>query len=194
MDDDDETGAWALDPTGRHEFRWREGFRWTDLVSDAENVTLDPYEPPATGPKTFRGTAASTDGSRTWSANPTSTQTVGGTGGFADAVSTCFSKYADFSGRASRAEYWWFTLFSFLAFFVTALVAGAAQEAALLTVLVLLALILPSTAVTVRRLHDTNRSGWWLLLGIVPFGGLVLLVFALTAGERSINDYGAPAL
>ncbi|UXH77299.1 DUF805 domain-containing protein [Roseateles amylovorans] len=89
---------------------------------------------------------------------------------FTDAVKTCFSKYADFTGVASRSEYWWFTLFIILAAMVTSLISD--KLAAVLWV----AILLPSFAVAARRLHDIDRSGWWQLISLIPLiGGLILL-------------------
>lgn len=113
-----------------------------------------------------------------------------------EAVRTCLQrKYADFSGRASRAEYWWFALFSwiigvpvFLVLLVVALITNQ-PVLILLYFVVWLALIVPTVAVAVRRLHDTNRSGWYYLLAFVPFGGFVLLAFMLSP-SREPNDYG----
>ena len=99
---------------------------------------------------------------------------------FGEAIKTCFSKYATFSGRASRSEYWFFFLFSFLLSFIPIVnfIAG-------------LALLIPSLAVAVRRLHDIGKSGWWYLICLVPFvGGLVLLIFYLTPGQPTANEYG----
>lgn len=92
-------------------------------------------------------------------------------------------KYADFSGRAPRAEYWWFTLALVVAYIVISIVESivgidhTVGPYGLLTILLMLGTLIPSIAVGVRRLHDTNRSGWWLLIGVVPY-----LIFALAAG------------
>ncbi len=106
-------------------------------------------------------------------------------------------KYADFTGRAQRAEYWFFTLFYLLFFLALSLVDGAAglYNAAyglgLLGGLFALAMILPSIAVSVRRLHDTSRSGWWLLISLIPLiGGVVLLVFVCLDSTPGTNAYG----
>lgn len=106
--------------------------------------------------------------------------------------------YVGFSGRARRKEYWMFTLFSSIAFIVTGIldtVFGTFDAQAgigLLSTLYGLAVFLPTLAVNVRRLHDTDRSGWWLLLGFIPLiGGLVLLVFTLLEGTRGDNRFGA---
>ncbi len=90
-------------------------------------------------------------------------------------------KYATFEGRASRSEYWWFFLFTLLMFLgagmIDAVLDGSNQATGLVAALVFL---LPSLAVGARRLHDTGKSGWWLLLYIIPLGSIVLLIlFAL---------------
>ena len=100
------------------------------------------------------------------------------------------SAYAQFSGRASRSEYWWFFLGSFLIGIALGVV-DAALNSAVLTSLFVLGLIIPSLALNVRRLHDTGRSGWYVLLGLIPlFGPLVLLAFYASKGERRANKYG----
>lgn len=113
---------------------------------------------------------------------------------FSQAVRTCLvDKYADFSGRASRAEYWWFVLLTGLVVGIFSALAGATGQPVLLIlgIVVWVALIVPTIAAAVRRLHDTNRSGWWYLIGLVPFiGGIVMLVFLLTPGKPEPNDYG----
>lgn len=99
---------------------------------------------------------------------------------FGEAISDGFSKYATFSGRSSRSAYWWFYLFYILVL-VGASIIDAAIKAPVLTGLAVLALFLPSLAVLVRRLHDTDHSGWWILISFVPLvGTIVLIVFACT--------------
>lgn len=98
---------------------------------------------------------------------------------FGDSISTCFSKYATFDGRASRSEFWWWFLFTFLA----SAAAGVVSEAA--SGLFSLAVLLPSLAVGARRLHDTDRSGWFLLLWLIPvIGWIVLIVWAIQEGKE----------
>jgi len=97
--------------------------------------------------------------------------------GFGAAVSACLRKYATFSGTAPRSEYWWFVLFYVAAYVIAAVLDVALNTLFLLQPLVILALLLPLLAAAVRRLHDTGRSGWWYLVGLVPFiGGIWLLV------------------
>ncbi|MCU1054800.1 DUF805 domain-containing protein [Stenotrophomonas maltophilia group sp. RY12688] len=111
------------------------------------------------------------------------------------------TRYAQFTGRASRSEFWWFQLFIMivsLPLYLLSFYAGysGSQGLALvvtgLGVVMCLAFVLPSIAATIRRLHDTDRSGWWLLLGFVPFVSLVLLVFLLLPGTPGGNRFGAP--
>ena len=105
---------------------------------------------------------------------------------FTQSVKLCFEKYADFNGRAKRPEYWWFFLFLFLLGAVT----GAISE--VLNGIVALATILPSLAVGARRLHDTNRSGWWQLLWLIPIiGWIVVIIFMAQEGESNDNQFGA---
>ena len=106
-------------------------------------------------------------------------------------------EYAVFSGRARRKEYWFFILFNILASgalsIVDVLVGTQNTElgVGLLSGIYALAVLIPSIAVTVRRLHDTERSGWWLLIVLVPIvGGIVLLVFMLIDSQPSANKYG----
>lgn len=108
---------------------------------------------------------------------------------FTDAVKTCFRKYADFSGRAKRPEYWWFFLFLVLASFVFDMLGDV------IYVLFSLATLLPSLAAGARRLHDTNRSGWWQLLWIVPIiGWIIAIVFLAQQGDAADNRFGAVPL
>ncbi|MFF8600195.1 DUF805 domain-containing protein [Streptomyces sp. NPDC015232] len=100
-------------------------------------------------------------------------------------------KYATFSGRARRKEYWMFTLFQILATIVLVLIDLLLSTLPLITVVYALATVIPSLAVTVRRLHDTGRSGWWYFISLVPFvGAIILLVFECTEGQAHDNEYG----
>jgi uncharacterized membrane protein YhaH (DUF805 family) len=110
---------------------------------------------------------------------------------FGAAVRTVFSKYATFSGRARRSEYWWFYLFSILAYIVAAIIARAINTQ-IISLIVVLALIVPSLAVTARRLHDTDRSAWWMLISLVPLvGGIILIVFNCQDSSAGMNRFGA---
>jgi uncharacterized membrane protein YhaH (DUF805 family) len=108
-----------------------------------------------------------------------------------------WKKFALFEGRSRRKEYWSFVLFNFIAVVLLAIVdgvTGTLNEAAglgLLSGLYCLAALIPSIAVTVRRLHDTDRSGWWILISLIPLiGGIVLLVFSVMDSQPGANRYG----
>lgn len=108
-----------------------------------------------------------------------------------DSVKTCFSKYATFSGRASRSEYWYFCLFNVIVSIVLYALAMA-TGLGFLTSLYSLAVLLPGLAVFTRRMHDIGKSGWnyfWVLLPIV---GAILLLIWLCRESDAENQYGAP--
>ncbi len=106
-------------------------------------------------------------------------------------------KYADFSGRARRKEYWFFVLFNIIISVVLTVcdvfmgTYSAAASIGILTAIYTLAVLIPGIAVSVRRLHDTGRTGWWLLIVLVPLiGALVLLIFMLIDSQPGQNAYG----
>ena len=105
-------------------------------------------------------------------------------------------KYAVFSGRARRKEYWMFFLINLLIsavlIAIDSLIGTFSQTGfGLLQGLYSLAVLIPSIAVTVRRLHDTGRTGWWILIGLIPvIGGIVLLIFMLLDSQPGVNQYG----
>ena len=115
---------------------------------------------------------------------------------FSEAIRHCLSNYASFSGRAPRSEYWWFTLFYVLVLVGTTLIFSLlfGPESAITNIVYLiaaLALLLPSLGVTVRRLHDTDRRGWWVLISLVPFvGALIMLYFLVSKGTDGPNRFG----
>jgi len=104
--------------------------------------------------------------------------------------------YVGFEGRARRKEYWMFTLFNIIVSFVLGIIDGLGglmteSGIGMLGLLYTLAVLLPSIAVGVRRLHDIDKSGWWLLLVFIPLiGAIVLLVFAVMEGTRGSNRFG----
>jgi uncharacterized membrane protein YhaH (DUF805 family) len=111
---------------------------------------------------------------------------------FGEAVRSGFDHYAKFDGRASRPAFWWWVLFVFLVG-IAANIIDFAIGAPVFTALVGLALLLPNLSVSIRRLHDTNRTGWWILIYLIPLIGLiVLLVFYLQQGDREENRFGTP--
>lgn len=106
-------------------------------------------------------------------------------------------KYAVFKGRARRKEYWFFVLFNVIISFVLTLIDGmlgtlsVESGVGVLGVIYLLAVLLPGIGVSIRRLHDTGRSGWWLLIGLIPFvGAIVIFVFMLLDSTPGENQYG----
>ena len=104
---------------------------------------------------------------------------------FQDSVKTCLNKYVDFKGRASRSEFWWFILF----LTVLNLVCGALSDK--LQGLVALLLLLPYLAVAVRRLHDIGKNWYWILIGLIPFIGiLVMIYFYVQKSMPSTNAFG----
>ena len=139
--------------------------------------------------------------------------------GFIESISTCFQKYIDFSGRASRSEFWWFFLFRLLVLLPTIWMPVLGL---IILILASLVLLLPSLSVTARRLHDVNRTGWWMLLpiglglagmaasGVVfpmsehvavgiatlpPIAGcVILLVFLIRPSDPGFNLYGPSPL
>lgn len=137
---------------------------------------------------------------------------------FGAAVQSCLSKYATFTGRAPRSEFWWFWVFTILVEIAAMLVGGMLLTGSVmeqgmgpgmgsmhgwyvyavpnwLAGLVHLLLILPSLAVAVRRLHDVGRSGWWLLIMVVPlFGFLLLLFWWVQPSQPAQNAHGLPPL
>jgi uncharacterized membrane protein YhaH (DUF805 family) len=107
---------------------------------------------------------------------------------FQESVKVCFTKYADFSGRATRSEYWWFFLFIAAVSIVASFIGSIASS------LFSLAVLVPAIAAATRRLHDTNRSGWWQLICLIPFiGVIVLIVFLVQEGKPGDPSGGVVA-
>jgi uncharacterized membrane protein YhaH (DUF805 family) len=111
---------------------------------------------------------------------------------------TALKSYAVFSGRSRRSEYWYFALFYLILYAVCAIADGIsgsfdrASGIGIFTAILTLALLVPSLSVSVRRLHDTGRSGWWLLIGLIPVIGLIILLVCFTRdGEAGANRFGA---
>ncbi|RKU01881.1 DUF805 domain-containing protein [Burkholderia sp. Nafp2/4-1b] len=117
---------------------------------------------------------------------------------FTEAVRSVFNQYAKFDGRARRAEYWYFALLTGIVSIACQVLAAIGRDTGAISLLVLivamvasLALVLPSLAVTVRRLHDTGRSGWFLLIAFIPIvGGILLLVWMCSRGTDGPNRFG----
>jgi len=113
-------------------------------------------------------------------------------------IKTCFNKYATFSGRASRSEYWFFILFGVLGGIVTLIIDvmildySIESEYTPINLIFSLILIIPSIAVACRRLHDVNKSGWWQLIWLTIIGGILLFIWYVKEGEKKKNRFGSP--
>lgn len=105
---------------------------------------------------------------------------------FQDSIKTCLKNYAEFSGRATRSEFWWFVLFTFLVCAGLTIVDPTQMLASLAS----LFFLLPMLAVGVRRLHDRDRSAWFMLFNLIPFLNLVLIFFYVQKGTEGTNRYG----
>ena len=117
--------------------------------------------------------------------------------GFTEAISSGFRNYVNFSGRAARSEYWFWTLFTIIVSIVTALIDLALfRDSGIspLNSLASLAMFLPSLAVAARRLHDIDRTAWWLLLLLTGIGIIVLIIFYCLRGTSGPNRFGQDPL
>ena len=111
---------------------------------------------------------------------------------FGESVSTCLKKYFVFQGRASRSEYWWFQLLVSPSYLISTILEN---EIGYLFLGITLFTLIPAISAGVRRLHDTNRSGFFLLISFIPFiGGLVLLFFLIPEGTKGKNRFGPDPL
>ena len=116
---------------------------------------------------------------------------------FFQAIESGLRKYVDFSGRAARSEFWYFTLFVVVVGWVAAildLVAFPALTGSPLNAAFNLAMLLPSVAISARRLHDIDRTGWWFLILFTVVGSILLLVWWCTKGTSGDNQYGPDPL
>ncbi len=105
---------------------------------------------------------------------------------FGESISTCFSKYAAFDGRASRSEFWWWALFTFLVSAATGMISET------LSGLFSLGVLLPSLAVGARRLHDTDRSAWFLLVWLIPLIGWIIMIVWAIQEAKEPNRFSSP--
>lgn len=104
---------------------------------------------------------------------------------FQEAIQVCFQKYTDFNGRAKRPEFWWFALFCFLVSLILGVISNS------LSMIFSLATIIPSLAVGSRRLHDTNKSGWFQLIWLIPIIGWIVMIYLLVQeGNPEANQFG----
>ena len=112
---------------------------------------------------------------------------------FAEAVRSGFDHYVKFDGRASRPAFWWWFLFGLLVGIGATIIDAIIGTWGVVGGLVSLALLLPNLSVAIRRLHDTDHSGWWVLIGLIPIiGFIVLLIFYLRESDPGENQYGPP--
>jgi len=106
----------------------------------------------------------------------------------------CLKNYANFTGRARRKEFWFFALVQFIILIIAQIIDSIIGTDFVLYGLVALALFIPSLAVSVRRLHDINKSGWWYLIALIPLiGGILLIVWFATETKPEPNQWGQPA-
>lgn len=121
---------------------------------------------------------------------------------FTQAITSNFKRYVDFNGRSARSEFWWWVLFVFIidvVFTLLEMIVGGPTSSMYplingLDLLVSLAIFLPGLGVTVRRLHDTGRSGWWVLLSFTIIGIIPLIIWYATRGTVGDNQYGSDPL
>ena len=116
---------------------------------------------------------------------------------FQTSIKTCFKKYADFSGRASRSEFWWFELFLWIAMIVAAIIdtmmlGYSFEDYGPIYIIYMVVTFLPAIAVGARRLHDINKSGWWQLIVFTIIGIILLIIWWATVGESKKNNHGNP--
>jgi len=173
------TPGWYPDPAGSPRQRYYDGEMWTDHYhDDAGAVAGMAGGAPGAGGYAAQGVGAEPE------RDPI--------GYWKKAI---LENYANFSGRARRAEYWWTTLINFVISIVLSILAGILGDLgaiiSIISLLFSLAIIIPGIAMAIRRLHDTGRSGWWLLIGLIPLiGFIVLIVFMASDSHRGANQYG----
>ena len=116
---------------------------------------------------------------------------------FQTSIKTCFNKFAIFSGRASRSEFWFFILFGtiggIVATIIDVMIFGyTIEENGPIYLIFWIITMIPSVAVATRRLHDINKSGWWQLLWFTIIGGILLIVWHAAGGDNKKNKFGPP--
>jgi uncharacterized membrane protein YhaH (DUF805 family) len=184
--------GWYPDPSNPEKLKWWNGSAWTNEPQTQSGVPASPsgYLAPSSGQSAPSFSGQDSPGfSYGTSQGPKMVS-------FENSIRIGFAKYATFSGRATRSEYWFFTLFYSLVILATFWLSIIFDNElfAFLTLAIWLALFLPAISVLVRRLHDTGKSGWWYWLSLVPFGAIVVIVFLCQPSESSPNDYGPAPL
>lgn len=109
---------------------------------------------------------------------------------FMQAVKTVLNNYANFNDRSRRSEFWWWTLAYFIAYVGIYMIGGILGAGELLAGLLALGLFIPNIAVGVRRFHDIGKSGWWILIGIIPILGLIALIYFYVQPSQGANQFG----
>ena len=107
---------------------------------------------------------------------------------FVESIQTCYKKFFDFSGRASKSEYWWFQLYNAIIYVLTFVFQG---DLVLLFSILIIVNLIPVYAVGVRRIHDSDKSGWLVLISLIPLIGLYIFVLLLQDGSKGKNRFGA---
>ena len=106
---------------------------------------------------------------------------------FVESLQTCYKKFFDFSGRASKSEYWWFQLYNAIIYVLTFVFQG---DLVLLFSILIIVNLIPVYAVGVRRIHDSDKSGWFVLISLIPLIGLYIFVLLLQDGSKGKNRFG----
>tara|TARA_E500000331_G_C16991367_1_gene597911 strand:- start:313 stop:654 length:342 start_codon:yes stop_codon:yes gene_type:complete len=106
---------------------------------------------------------------------------------FTESIQICYKKFFDFSGRASKSEYWWFQLFNIIIYVLSLIFQ---RDLALLFSILIIINLIPIYAAGVRRIHDSNKSGWFVLLSLIPIIGLYVLVLLIQDGTKGKNRFG----
>ena len=107
---------------------------------------------------------------------------------FVESIQTCYKKFFDFSGRASKSEYWWFQLYNAIIYLLTFVFQG---DLTLLFSILIIVNIIPIWAAAVRRVHDSDKSGWMVLISVIPLIGLYVIVLLIQDGSKGKNRFGA---
>ena len=107
---------------------------------------------------------------------------------FVESFQTCYKKFFDFSGRASKSEYWWFQLYNAIIYVLTFVFQG---DLTLLFSILIIVNLIPIWAAAVRRVHDSDKSGWMVLISVIPLIGLYVIVLLIQDGSKGKNRFGA---
>ena len=106
---------------------------------------------------------------------------------FTESIKTCYKKFFDFSGRASKSEFWWFQLYAIIIYALMFVFQG---DLVILFSIITIANLIPNWAAAVRRLHDTDKSGWMVLISVIPIIGLFIIFLLIADGSKGKNRFG----